>query len=140
MNNLVPNSFVLSQQEERVNSPVKNKSEAQEMVLGSACGRLSGSAQQKPTLPLVTGRIQDHQALAITPHTCRGLSHGTGSGSHESAPGSGNLDSRKDIGMMWPCVMTLSPKRERSPGSQNLRRPSLPTLSLPICSLTPWEL
>lgn len=40
-NNLVPNSFVLSQQEERVNSPVKNKSEPQEMVLGSACGRLS---------------------------------------------------------------------------------------------------
>lgn len=60
--------------------------------------------------------------------TCfAGLSRGTGSVSHESAPGSGNLDSRKDRGMMWPCVMTpylKKGKEKSSPGGQ--KSPSLP--------------
>lgn len=115
---------------------MEGKSEPQEdWALGptklSSLERAS-CAQQKPKSSLA-----EWQHLKVpstsnlpTPTCCAGLSHGTGSVLNESAPGSGNLDSRKDIGVMWPRVMSLIPRKKGVQGASHPRCPCSPYQSV----------
>lgn len=148
-NNLVLTSFaLLSPQGERINSPVERV---------QSCGlnlwkMRQMAPQQKPMSSL--GEWQHPRVPSSSnhpPHTCcAGLSHGTGSVSHESAPRSGNLDSGKRYRNDRPCVMTLIPRKgekvvQEAKNSSDLPCPCFPYQSVlshhGSCSATcgSWE-
>lgn len=93
---------------------------------------------RSPSLPLPSGSILKYQALEISPSylLCRSVSWHRFSiewiSSRIRQPGLQKRQ-RSDV----TSCNDPYPKKERCPGSL----PSLlPTFSLPICSLTPWEL